>query len=354
MRVGWVSLLVAAAFALVVGTSPAQAALRERLVAPAAFPAAFAFDPSGRIFYGERFSGQIRIFDPSTGNDRHFFTLPDVATSGEQGLLGLALHPSYPAKPYVYAYYTRQRSMTRNLIVRLTDSMGGGRNLKTLVKIPAAGFHNGGVIHFGPDGRLYAVTGETGNRSLAQNLSSLAGKVLRMTAAGKAPPDNPFPGSLVWSFGHRNSFGFGFDPQTGNLWQGENGPECNDELNLIAKGGNFAWGPNATCAGLPPQNTNQDGPQPRIMPLAWYTPTIAPTGVTFCEGCGVPSIAGKLLFGDWNRGGLHAVTLTPNRMGIQSQEVVLDRASGILAMERAPDSRVFFSDPAGIYELFDG
>jgi glucose/arabinose dehydrogenase len=349
-----VALVVAAVLALAFTAASAQAALKERLVHAASFPAAFAFDPDGRIFYGERLTGRIRIFDPASGQDKLFATLPNIVTSGEQGLLGLAIDPNYPGKPFVYAYYTRRKTQTRNVIVRLTDRRGNGKNLKTLVKIPAGGIHNGGVIHFGPDGYLYAVVGENGNRALAQDLSSLAGKVLRMTTLGKAPADNPFPGSLVWSYGLRNSFGFAFDPVTDELWEGENGPECNDELNRIVKGGNFAWGPTATCAGLPPENTNRDGPQPRIMPLAWYTPTIAPTGVTFCEGCGIPSLAGKLVFGDYNRGGIHAVTLTPNRMDIQSQAVVLDRSSAVLAMERAPDSRIFFSDFSGIYELYDG
>ena len=277
--------LVASLLAAMVVVPAAQAALGAQLVVGASWPAAFAFDPDERIFYGERFTGRIRIFDPSNGNDTLFYTLPNVATSGEQGLLGLALHPSYPAKPFVYAYYTKNTNNgTRNVIVRLKDAMGQGQRLKTLAKLPAGGIHNGGVIHFGPDGRLYAVIGEVGVRSNAQNLGTPAGKVLRMTPLGKSPSDNPFPGTLVWWFGLRNSFGFAFDPQTGNLWESENGPECNDELNRIVKGGNYAWGPTATCAGIPPENTNRDGPEPRIMPLAWYTPTLAHTGVTFCEG----------------------------------------------------------------------
>jgi glucose/arabinose dehydrogenase len=350
-----VGVLVGAMLALAVAVPAAHGALGAQPVLSAPWPASFAFDDDGRIFYGERFTGRIRIFDPSNGNDTLFFTVPNVSTSGEQGLLGLALHPNYPGKPFVYAYYTRSTSNgTRNVIVRIRDAMGQGQKMKTLVKLPAGGIHNGGVIHFGPDNRLYAVIGEVGVRSNAQNLGNPAGKVLRMTALGKPPADNPFPDSLIWSFGLRNSFGFAFDPQTGNLWESENGPECNDELNRIEKGGNYAWGQTATCAGVPPENTNRDGPQPRIMPLAWYNPTLAHTGVTFCEGCGLgPSLEGRLLFGDWNRGDIHAVTLTADREDIASQAVVLDRGAGILAMERASDGRVHFSDSAGIYVLVD-
>src|SRR5919204_197637 len=197
-------LAVAAVSALAVPTS-AHAAFGAMPVLSASWPTAFTFDPTQRIFYTDRFTGEIRIIDPGSGGDTLFFTLPDIATSGEQGLLGLALHPGYPTKPYVYAYYTRTvNGSPQNQIVRLTDAMGNGQNLKTLVRIPAGTIHNGRVIHFGPDRKLYAVVGENGNRANAQDLGTLAGKVLRVSASGRPPRTNPFPGSRVWSFGLRN------------------------------------------------------------------------------------------------------------------------------------------------------
>jgi glucose/arabinose dehydrogenase len=141
-----------------------QAAIGAQQVVATSWPAAFTFDPGGRIFYGKRFTGEIRIFNPATGGDTLFFTLPNVATAGEQGLLGLALHPSYPQNPYVFAYYTRTvGGNPQNQIVRLTDSMGTGKGFRTLLPLPASSNHNGGVIHFGPDNRLYAVIGDAGN-----------------------------------------------------------------------------------------------------------------------------------------------------------------------------------------------
>jgi len=347
-----VSILGFVAIALLAAPG-SQAAIGAQQIVASSWPVAFVFDPSDRIFYGKRFTGEIRIFNPATGADTLFFTLPDVASAGEQGLLGLALHPSYPQNPYVFAYYTRTvGGNPQNQIVRLTDSMGTGRGFRTLLALPASTNHNGGVIHFGPDKRLYAVVGDASNAANAQDLSSLAGKVLRMSAMGKPLPRNPFGNTHVWAFGIRNSFGFAFDPQTGNLWQTENGPQCNDELNRIVKGGNHAWGSNATCTGSPPQNTNQDGPAPRLLPLAVYNPVIAPTGAAFCQGCGLgAAVEGRLIFGDWNRGDIHAVTLTANRLGIASQTVILDRTSGILAVERGTGGAVYFSDPNGIYRL---
>jgi glucose/arabinose dehydrogenase len=89
---------------------------------------------------------------------------------------------------------------------------------------------------------LYSVTGDAGDPALAQQVESPGGKILRLTESGSRPADNPIPGSTAFSFGHRNSFGFTWDPQTGRLWQTENGPECDDEINLIRPGRNYGWG----------------------------------------------------------------------------------------------------------------
>src|SRR5712691_4858747 len=247
-----IALFAALPLALLLGAAPSNAH------APAAigavpvvtgldWPAGFTFAPDGRIFYGERYTGEVRIYDPSNGSNTLFFTIPNISTQGEQGLLGIAVDPTFQStRPYVYAYATRVTSNgLRNQIIRIKYVGGTGTTFKVIFSSDtvAGQYHDGGRIKFGPDGYLYAVVGEGHDSSNSQNLGNYAGKILRMTGAGKAPPDNPSPPSLIWSFGHRNSFGFAFDPQTGNLWETENGPECNDEINLIKKAGNFAWGP---------------------------------------------------------------------------------------------------------------
>jgi aldose sugar dehydrogenase len=319
------------------------------------FPAAFTFAPDGRIFYGERYTGEIRIFDPANGSATHFFTISNLSINGEQGLLGLALAPGYPTQSFLFAYATRDvPSGLRNQIIRLRDNGGTGSSPKIIFSsdTTAGSYHDGGRILFGPDQRLYAVVGEGHDSSNSQDLSNNAGKILRMTAKGGVPPDNPFAGKLIWSYGHRNSFGFTFDPLTDLLWETENGPECNDEINLIAKGANFGWGPSETCSEPPPppQNTNQDGPDP-VLPLSFFTPTIAPVGTAFCVGCGIPSAEGAMLFAAYNTDQIRQVTLTPDRMGIQSIATVYTHSSFVLSMERGPDDAVYFSDGGAIYHL---
>jgi glucose/arabinose dehydrogenase len=162
-------------------------------------------------------------------------TVPGVNTSaGEGGLLGLAVSPDYDRDRLVYAYFT---SDTDNRIVRFRL---GGRVRTVLTGIAAAGIHNGGRIAFGPDGKLYAGVGDAANTSSAQDRSALNGKILRMDQDGGVPAGNPFDGSLVYSWGHRNVQGLAWD-RRGRLWASEFGQNARDEVNLIRAGRNYGW-----------------------------------------------------------------------------------------------------------------
>jgi glucose/arabinose dehydrogenase len=353
---------VSSATLLTPGTAQAAGFGRHLVAGGLSFPAAFTFTPGGRIFYGGRNSGRIRIITPANHTNNLFFRIPNVVTNGEQGLLGIALHPKYPTTPLVYAYATRNvNGSLRDQILRIRDSGGHGTNMTVMLssKTTSGSYHDGGRILFGPDGMLYAVQGEAHNEANAQNLRNTAGKILRLTPAGKAASGNPFIRSTtrdrrIWAFGIRNSFGFAFDPQTGRLWETENGPDCNDELNRIVKGGNMGWGPNETncTSGSSPFNTNNSGPKPRIKPKRWYTPTIAPTGAVFCRQCGLGSRSrGRLFFSAWKTGDIRRVTLTSNRRGVSSQSVIFHNRAGVLSMERSPGGGIYFSDAHAIYKL---
>jgi glucose/arabinose dehydrogenase len=172
-----------------------------------------------------------------------------------------------------------------------------------------------------------------------------------MTDTGGVPSDNPFPGSYVYAYGLRNGWGMNFDPRTGWLWATDNGPACNDELNIIIRGANYGWGPHQTCTGLAPHNTNQDGPNP-VRPRSYYTPTVAPTGVAFCEDCGLGgSSNGTLLYGRLNTGEVNRVVLGPNRFGVLAETTLVRLNTIILSLEVGPDKAIYFSTSNSIYKL---
>ncbi|HXJ65046.1 MAG TPA: PQQ-dependent sugar dehydrogenase [Actinomycetota bacterium] len=321
-------------------------------------PVTFTFTPGGRIFFGEKATGQINVVNPQNGNIHRFTTITHVVSDGEQGLLGLALDPQYPSRPFVFAYATRNvAGGEKDQILRMKNVGGHAENIHVIFSSETVSghYHDGGHISFGPDGFLYAVQGEAHHSANAQDLGISAGKILRMTETGAPAPGNPgFADGRIFSFGHRNSFGFAFDPQTNWLWETENGPECTDEINLVVKGGNYAWGPSENCSDPKPGGTNQDGPAPRHLPKAFFADTIAPTGIVFCDACGLGAgTNGKFLFGNCNSPGeIHRVGLTADRQDIASQTIVLHDGSCVYSMEHGPHGGIYFSDSSGgIFKL---
>jgi aldose sugar dehydrogenase len=316
-------------------------------------PVAFTFGPGRRIWYVEKTTGEVRVHDLDTDSDRRFVRVGGVNGDGERGMLGIALHPEFPDKPFVYLYVTRSSGGgLRNQILRYRDDHGRGVDRRILLSTIASGSaaHNGGRILFGPDGMLYAIIGDATDSSNAQDLNENRGKILRLTPNGGAPNDNPF-GDRIWAYGIRNSFGFTFDPQTDALWETENGPECNDEVNRIAGGDNYGWGPNETCSGSSPGNTNQDGPNP-VLPKLFYEGTIGITGIAFCEGCGLGHRSeGAAFHGAVNNGDVTRVLLNGQRDVIASHSVVYHHDGSTLSYEVGPGGRIYFSDFDGINKL---
>jgi glucose/arabinose dehydrogenase len=316
-------------------------------------PAAFAVTPNGgRILYGELRTGRIRWLNTGTGASATFRTVPNVAGGAEQGLLGIALRPNYPDDRRVWAYVTRSVSgQVKNQLLRIRAD---GSSFTVLRSFPASDFHDSGRIMFGPDGKLYVVVGDNAHPALAQDLGSLAGKVLRLNPDGTVPSNNPRPQSPIIGYGIRNSFGFTFDPRSGRLWETENGPECNDEINLVARFRleNFGWGPSETCSSPPPRprNTNRDGPTP-VLPKLFFSIPPALTGAAFCLHCGLSS-GGELFFGDYNNGRIHRANLNSARTGVASQVSIYDHRDGVISLETPLDGGpIYFSTISNIFRL---
>lgn len=206
-------------------------------------PWSLAFLPDGSILVTERSGALKRIASDGTLNEVK--GLDETTEVGEGGLLGLAIHPHFEENHWIYLYQTSGASgapVNRVMRYRLVNDALSERT--TIVQnIPAAAEHDGGALTFGPDGRLYIGTGDAGNGSAAQDLGSLAGKVLRVSDDGSIPIGNPYE-TLVWSYGHRNVEGLVWD-EHGSLWATEHGRSGLqtgfDELNQIEKGINFGW-----------------------------------------------------------------------------------------------------------------
>ena len=235
--------------------------------------------PDGALLVASRDTGTISRVDPDKGTTTEVGVVPGVTHTqgGEGGLLGLAVSPTFGSDQLVYAYFTTESD---NRIVRMLydPSRAQGEQLgapDTILRgIPRGTIHNGGRIAFGPDGMLYAGTGETGQRQLAQDINSLGGKILRMTPDGQPPQDNPVSGSLVYSPGHRNVQGLAWDA-AGHLWASEFGQDTWDELNLIEAGKNYGW---PVAEGIAHNPAYVD-------PIAqWHTDQASPSGIAYAAG----------------------------------------------------------------------
>ncbi|MEO8431079.1 MAG: PQQ-dependent sugar dehydrogenase [Acidobacteriota bacterium] len=303
------SLVVGAALVAIAGRgleeSPGSAAVREfrtrdgvrlrveAVVTGLEVPWSIAFTSPDRMLVTER-PGRVRIVRNGKLENEPLATIAEVEASGETGLMGMTLDPDYATSRLLYLAYAYAGAGGKK--VRVAQYRDEGTRLvptRTIVEgLPAARNHAGCRLRFGPDRLLYVTTGDATERALAQRMDSLAGKTLRYAADGSIPASNPFPGSAIYSLGHRNSQGLDWQPGTNAQYQTEHGPSGfdgpggGDEVNLVEPGRNYGW----------PLIHHRQTREGYVSPLLEFTPAIAPSGATFVRGGALARLTGDFVF----------------------------------------------------------
>ena len=293
--------------------------------------------PDWTALFTER-GGDLRIIQDGILLPDPIFSV-DVDDEAEGGLLGIAVDPDFEENHYIYLYQTYESDgATLNKVVRYTlANMTVSEDLVLIDGIPGAPYHDGGRIQFGPDGNLYITTGDAGRPPLAQDLGSLAGKILRLTRDGTIPQDNPFDNSAVWSWGHRNPQGMDWDG-SGNLIATEHGPsgelgEAHDEINLILPGANYGW----------PETVGDESMAGMQDPLLHTgNETWAPSGSEFYDGDMIPGWTGKYFVANLRGEHLRMVDLDLSNNGTPSHEGLFEGQFGRLRdVQTGPDGFLY-------------
>lgn len=302
--------------------------------------------PDNMIWMTER-GGKVSRVNPSTGVATVLITISDVKSTGEGGLLGMALHPSFTANPYVFVVYNYDKAgVYTEKVVRYTYA-GGTLTSPTVIldNIPAASVHNGSRLLISTDLKLFVTTGDAANQPSAQNLGSVSGKVLRINLDGSIPLDNPISGSPVWSFGHRNPQGLVF--ANDKLYSSEHGPEKDDEVNIILKNRNFGW-PNVN--GLCDETGEQSfcSTNNVAQPISRWTPTIAVSGMDFYNNNAIPQWKNSLIMATLKDATLYQLKLNAAGDKVDSSIKLISGTYGRLRdVCVSPDGKVYVATSNG-------
>ncbi len=311
------------------------------------FPVDMSWVPGTRkVFFTEKNTGKIRILIGQRLKGRACKNL-DVNSSGEGGALGIELHPNFKRNHWLYVYYTNA-SPLENRVTRFKVVRGRCRfPERILSNIDGSGqYHHGGQLEF-VGNHLFVSIGESHNAARAQNTGSRQGKILRLNADGSIPDGNPFSTAgdrnPVWSYGHRNPFGLARKPGTRQLFETENGPECDDEINRIVKGRNYGWGASYQCG------TAGAGPNPK-RPLFRWSDTIAVTDAWWYAGR-LGRLSGDLYAGDFGTGRIHRFDLNNAGTNIRRHRIIHNAPGGITDVSKGPGRWLYFMTSSAIFRI---
>lgn len=303
-------------------------------------PWAIVFTEPDRMLVTER-TGTIRQIKNGQLLDQPVFSFNNVP-QGEIGLMGMALDPAYSANKllYVCVGYTQDGTLF-DKVVQLYDQGDVLSEKRTVLDgIPAGRFHAGCELAFGPDKKLYITAGDATTKAIAQDLTSLGGKILRINTDSSVPTDNPYENSPIWSYGHRNPQGIDWS-EDGIMYQTEHGPSGNDgpgggdEFNVIRKAENYGW----------PLVSHKATLEGTIGPLIEFTPAVAPASLIVYKGQMIPEFDGNIFFGMLRGEGIMRVKMSEtNPYQVDSFERLPNLEVGrIRELQQGPDGFIYFT-----------
>jgi glucose/arabinose dehydrogenase len=295
--------------------APGSVAIKDSvLVKGLNYPWEILWGPDNFIWLTER-GGKISRVNPQTGSVKLVYTIPEVVSNGEGGLLGMVLHPDFSSKPQVFvAYDYNNGDNYREKIVRFTYNGTTLSNPVTIIdNIAASSVHNGCRLLITPDLKLFITTGDSYDQTLPQNKLALNGKILRLNLDGSIPADNPVAGNPYWSFGHRNPQGLVF--ANNMLYSSEHGPDTDDEINIIEKGRNYGW-PDVKGFCNEPAEKKFCVANNVKEPIKVWTPTAAVCGMDYYNNNLIPQWKNSLLMVALKNSRLYQMKLDENHTGI--------------------------------------
>ena len=316
-------------------------------------PWSIAFLPNGDMLVTER-TGQLRLVQNGQLHPDPIKGLPELTYKGQGGLLDVVPHPKYAQNGWIYFSYASPAEAgeagegftSAFMRARIKDHELVDKQVLFRAKPNVTTNHHfGGRIVFDKTGMMYLTVGDRGGKEQAQLLSNHQGKVMRLNDDGSIPKDNPFVGRAdampeIFSYGHRNPQGLTLNPETGEIWEHEHGPQGGDEVNISRKGLNFGWP--AITFGIDYDNSIISNDTARVgmeQPVIYYRPSIAPCGMTFLKGTKFKAWQGNLLVGSLKFNYLKRCTIKDNK--VVSQETIFDKIGRVRDIREAPNGDIY-------------
>lgn len=301
--------------------------------------------PDDNLWITERY-GRISRINPESGEIFHLLTIEDVFEDGERGLMGMDLHPDFEKNPFVYIVYNHGSSSTNTKIRISRYKYTGSSLIEPLIlldDVQGAWNHNGARIKIGDDMKLWFTIGDAANSSSAQSLNNLNGKLCRMNLDGSIPDDNPFSGSMIWSYGHRNQQGllFAYD----KIYTSEHGASTDDELNIIQKGRNYGWPQVEGFCNKPAEKVFCDENNVAEPILSLYPDyTLAVAGIDYYQHDLIPELKNSILITTLKTELILIAKLDESGDNvIESTEIFKNQFGRLRDVCVAPDGRIFIA-----------